>query len=1135
MNGIQFANPEYALLLWAVLAVAFILLFLELRGGRDLSRFIKLPMQKRLVDQLSPGRRFASLALLILSLGAIVIALMRPQWGVEFIKTPQVGAEIMIAIDVSRSMLAEDVAPNRLERAKAEIRDLLPYLEGDQVGLIAFAGRATVLCPLTPDFGFLRLVLDHIHVGSVAQGGTRLEEPIRKATEGFGSTGDLARVLLFFTDGEDHDSFPVDAAQKAAERGIQIVVIGFGDENGSEIWVTDPSSGARTRILDSEGRPAISRLDGTLLRELALVTEGAYVPAGTGVLDLESIFQAHIQPLMRGEGESADRTVQKDGFGWALMVALLALLGHVFISQKRRWASASLALALLIAPTQDSGAQSHSNTLPSVDKTQATNDEHAQTPHTDSSILSVPHEPREAYNEGIVALDQGKLDGAEKLFEAARRNAKGDGQLRFQATFNQSWVEVERAESNLEDDPASSLQSLERATDWLREAIALRPKNETARLNLEILLKRALLLSDALAEKTPLDIPGRLDALIENQRKVTRSIRQVASQAQDPLNMNPSEASRAEFKGVAVEERTLLTETGQLTQAVGDELKRLQQKAESERTPEEAMQVVGLEGVLHYLHRARERIGQARVQLRRRQAARAHRRASAGLFELKRAREQLMGPVPLIEGLITDNQSMAQETTILLSNAVDLDSLSGQNTNRPVQTPAWLNLDYLSEAALSLTERATELNTKLSMGIHQNSQTDNPEEAKTLKQLSAAQPHVETASNQLAEATDALRMEQPDEALPSLLAALSELIEAREQFLDLRGLIEAAWSDESRIAELLRTQETDSLAEWAEAMSGLQERNLERANRIAELLEEKRTDLASKSSQQESPSRDEIEAEQKRLELADGILALVESAMRGALDPLSRMGEVTGSHEKAEQRVSTAVRGLEGLRRLFFSVIEHLKEVARFQFELGDETEEMAGRALSDRVLGPLEQRQQQLAERSESLADTLHEQSFAQPEQLVGQQAAQDPAAAQEAAEKLARASELVLMASQDMMAAADGLEKDMLKTDEYDLEPVRIQQDKALEKIQEALAVLEPPQPKQDEEEQEPEEQEQQEKPSPSEGASQPEQEKTPQEEVNRDPNQLLQAVRDREAERHRRKQQEDTSGYNPIEKDW
>ena len=118
---------------------------------------------------------------------------MRPQWGLRHVATPRVGAEIMVALDVSRSMLAEDVGPNRLERAKAEIADLLPYLDGDAVGLIAFAGRAAVLSPLTPDFGFLRLVLEGVGPNSAQRGGTRLEEPIRLALEGFGPTRGASR------------------------------------------------------------------------------------------------------------------------------------------------------------------------------------------------------------------------------------------------------------------------------------------------------------------------------------------------------------------------------------------------------------------------------------------------------------------------------------------------------------------------------------------------------------------------------------------------------------------------------------------------------------------------------------------------------------------------------------------------------------------------------------------------------------------------------------------------------------------------------------------------------------------------------------------------------------------------------
>jgi Ca-activated chloride channel family protein len=254
MNDFTFAEPQWLHGLWGVALFAAMLLVFERRAGQRAQSLVSATLQERLVAGPSAGQRHARIALLSLAGMFAVLALMRPQWGFEYIKTPRSSAELMVAVDVSRSMLAEDVAPSRLERAKAEVRDLLEYLSGDHVGLIAFAGRASVLAPMTPDFGFFRLVLDELGPYSVGLGGTRLEEPIRKAIQGFRATGDVSRVLLLITDGEDHDSFPIEAAKDAAERGIRIIAIGFGSESGSEIPVTDPQTGARTMLRDSDGK-----------------------------------------------------------------------------------------------------------------------------------------------------------------------------------------------------------------------------------------------------------------------------------------------------------------------------------------------------------------------------------------------------------------------------------------------------------------------------------------------------------------------------------------------------------------------------------------------------------------------------------------------------------------------------------------------------------------------------------------------------------------------------------------------------------------------------------------------------------------------------------------------------------------
>jgi Ca-activated chloride channel family protein len=1071
---------------------------------------------------------------------ALVLALMRPQWGVEFVTSPQVGAEIMIALDVSKSMLAEDVAPNRLERAKAEIRDLLPYLEGDQVGLIAFAGRASVLCPLTPDFGFLRLVLDNVDVGTVRRGGTRLEEPIRKATKGFGGSGDLSRVILLITDGEDHDSFPVDAAEEAAEQGIRIISIGFGDEDGSQITVTDPDTGARTVLRDDGGSPVISRLDGDLLRELAMVTQGAYVPAGTGVLDLESIFDAHIRPLMRGTGEERGKTIRKDGFQWPILVALLALLGSV-ATHATRASFFSAFLILVQLQLADISIAQPTLTPSAIDEEAAalfdepppgeveTGDEGSE----GRARLELPEDAREAFNQGLDELESGALDDAERLFEAARRQSGADAEVRFRATYNQGWIDVERAESDMESDPQSALTSLRRSADWFREAIALRPNNDDARRNLEIVLARSLVLADALAEHEPRDIDARLDELIDLQRAAAAGVREIVEligQIDDP---EAADSMRPQFKRMAVEERKILSLASALSDLAGEELDSLENIAEEELTPEDNMRRAQLGGLLHYLHRARERIGQSRSQLRQRQAERAYRRAAAGLSNLKRARDQLLDPVQVLDGVIRDAVQLAGETRGLVSADLGLALGAGSDpaAQPPPEAPAWLNSPYLAEMQDEIRERTDELNARFSAGLAQAEGVDDPQQLALLEQVGEAQPHVEAASLQLSNALEALEADRPMDAQAPQSAALAELIQARERFLDLKRLIEIAYEDEKRITGFLSPQAEigeEQLAEYGPALMQVQEQNLERLVRMTPMIEGERAKLQAELAGQEESGGEGGAGQQalERLDLADGILALTESAMKGATESLGMLGESEEALEQSRSSVETAMKGLETLRRLFFSIVEHIRDTAERQVELGDDTEE-ASSSEPDRLLervGPIAAHQDELAKHTDSLAEALHQQSFADPAELLGPDAAADEAAAAEAVEKLTQASELVLAAGAEMARAAEGL-----GAEEKEFESIRSQQTTAVEKLAEALALLQPPQEQQEPQEQQQDEQQQQEQ---QQGQQE---EQPPEEQESSDPTQLLQSVRDREAERHRNQSERNQRGYEPVEKDW
>jgi Ca-activated chloride channel family protein len=1099
---------------------------------------------------------------------------MRPQWGVEFVSAPRVGAEIMIALDVSRSMLAEDVAPNRLDRAKAEIRDLLTYLEGDQVGLIAFAGRASVLSPLTPDFGFLRLVLDNADVGSVRPGGTRLEQPIRKAVAGFGGEGDLSRVILLITDGEDHDSFPLDAAKEAAERGIRILAIGFGDENGSEIVVTDSDTGARTVLRDADGRPVRSRLDGELLREIAVVTQGAYVPAGTGVLDLESIFEEHVRPLMRGMGEERGQTIHKEGFQWAVLVALLALLASVALQSSRSSYFAALFLAFQLAAPGSAGAQ------PTPPAPSAETPDTAQGPVGDAmseadrsdarNRLELPEDPREAYNRGLEALDEEALDDAERLLEAARSRARGDAELRVRATFNLAWVDTLRADLQMESDPSSALASLERAADWLREAVALRPTNADARRNLEIVLERALALSDALAEREPMELGSRLDALIEEQRGVTGAIRPLAEKLQQSSDPNLAEGMRTQFRELAVEERRILSQSGALAEKAGGELDSLESRATEELTPEDQIRMVQLEGVLHYLHRGRERVGQARSQLRRKQAERAHRRAAAALSELRRARDQLKDPVRVLDDVIRDASGLATETRALA--AVELGfalAPASVEAGGAPGSPAWLTTGYLAASQAEIAERTLELHTRLAAGLEQSGSVEDPSQQSLLEQVAAAQPFVEAAGAHFGNALVSLEDEQAGAAVEPQSQGIVALIEAREHFLDLKRLIEVAYADQQRIVSVLDPGagvEDPDVEEYGPALAALQRRNLDRVVRLGSLLGKQRTQLEATSAE---AGEEAAASERQRLDLADGILAMLESAMRGAGDSLALLGQRDDALPESRVSAESARRGLEALRRLYFSFVEHIRDAAERQVELADGTEAASVEPAERRAsrTGPLSARQGELASQTEQLAGALHQQSFADPAELVGEQAGVDEAVARELSEKLVAASELVLAASEAMeSAAADlkaapadlknaaagpdaslqggGAETDSVGSaapntgDEApvgtDLEGVRELQGVALQKLAEALALMEPPEQEGQQDPQsdpQQEAQEGQQEQAEQDGAPPPQ----PGPEAEGDPGQLLQAVRDREAERHRRQGERRHRGYDPVEKDW
>lgn len=332
MNNIVFAEPAYVHLIWLMLALLVVLAVLELRMRNTLGLFLSAEMQSRLVRSQTLTRRIVRLVLVTATLTFGILALMRPQTpGGTEILSHTIRSDVMVVLDVSKSMLAEDAAPNRLDRAKAEIIELIERIKDHRLGLVVFAGRASVKSPLTSDYGFFRLVLRNVGPDSVSRGGTRIGDAVRKATRAFGPNRGVPRVMLLITDGEDHESYPLDAVKDAVEAGIHIVTIGFGSEEGSEITLTDPATGARHLLTDNNGNAVVSRLDGDLLREIALMSEGVYIPAGTSAIDLDAIVETHVQPLMEDKAARVERRNPTEHYPWLVLSAMLSLITAAWV------------------------------------------------------------------------------------------------------------------------------------------------------------------------------------------------------------------------------------------------------------------------------------------------------------------------------------------------------------------------------------------------------------------------------------------------------------------------------------------------------------------------------------------------------------------------------------------------------------------------------------------------------------------------------------------------------------------------------------------------------------------------------------------------------------------------------------
>lgn len=273
--------------------------------------------------------------IIIAALALSVIALMRPQWGFQWQETKRKGLDILIAIDTSKSMLASDVKPNRLERSKLAVKDLLKNLKGDKAGLIAFAGTAFLECPLTADYDGFMLSLDDLSVSTIPRGGTSISGAISEAIRSYKGSSGKYKILVLITDGEDHEGDPLAAAKEAKEAGIKIFCVGIGTTEGELIQIRD-EAGNMTFLKDSEGNIIKTRLDEGILQEIAVITDGMYVRSSGAEFGLELIYNQKLSKMEKQDITSKMKKVYYERFQIPLIFVLLLLCVELLISGARK-------------------------------------------------------------------------------------------------------------------------------------------------------------------------------------------------------------------------------------------------------------------------------------------------------------------------------------------------------------------------------------------------------------------------------------------------------------------------------------------------------------------------------------------------------------------------------------------------------------------------------------------------------------------------------------------------------------------------------------------------------------------------------------------------------------------------------
>lgn len=489
----QFAHPN---LLWLLLVIPPAMVALYVWSARRRRELIAGFIQARLLPTLVAGdsdvRRNIRFGLLIAAVCMILVALARPQWGFTWEEVRQRGLDIVVAIDISKSMLAGDIQPNRLARAKLAAMDLLQQARSDRLGLVAFSGSAFLQCPLTVDDSVFRQSLDGLDVNTISRGGTAISAAIETAMSAF-TQEDNYKVLVLLTDGEDHDSGALEAARQAAAKGLEIFTIGVGTPDGDLLRVPD-AAGKSDFVRDENGNVVKSRLNERILQELAGASKrGFYLPL-RGAKVIDTLYAKGLAPIPKSE--SGEKFVKQfhERFRWPLVAAMLLLVIEMLfpprkrepLAQQKPGRLAAARAALLCVALGTVFPLEATASSGSALREYQSGDYGKALREYNKLLERKPSDPKLHFNAGTAAYKEKQFDQATKHFNEA--TAAQDLGLQQQAYYNRGNALFQLG--NGIPDQNKKNEAWQRSLQDFESALKLNPKDDDAAHNRDFVKRK---------------------------------------------------------------------------------------------------------------------------------------------------------------------------------------------------------------------------------------------------------------------------------------------------------------------------------------------------------------------------------------------------------------------------------------------------------------------------------------------------------------------------------------------------------------------------------------------------------------------------------------------------------------------